>query len=94
MSVTYTAMAIFGVYFNSVEEAEQLLAEHGLDYESDSIEADMIGLEAMNAYTGDTVVLGIEMQLGDTFEKYQLLWDEKLPGIGLTPQGILEVKTG
>jgi hypothetical protein len=91
MSTEYQAVAIFGLAFRKVEEARAFLEEHNVEA-NDSIDGPELGFECLNAWSGSDPVIGFEMKLGETFGKYQAMWDALFPNCTLQPHGMLEVK--
>lgn len=93
MSTVHSAIACFGVYFNTNDEAEAFLAENNVDYDSDGISGMYLGLDCLNGYTGRPWILGFEYTLGETLEKYHVAWDAKFPNASIKPEVFIDVRT-
>ncbi len=92
MSISHTAITVFGIYLNSTEDAEEFLLKHGVeDYEENDIAHNELGYTCLNFFTGDGCVLGFGMELGETIDEYQVLWDTTFPDATERPRAILEV---
>lgn len=93
MSTVHSAIACFGLYFHTMEDAETFLAANNTDYDSDSISGMHLGLDCLNGYSGSPWILGFEYILGETLEKYQVAWDARLPNATPKPEVFIDVRT-
>jgi hypothetical protein len=107
MSYSYYPVAMFGIQFNKhkeycefLDKYSQLAHTQQVDSTSDIeeiysiIETEMhpLNLERLNMFTKQDAILGFPMQLGETVDKYQALWNTFFPNSPLQPGPILSIR--
>ena len=91
MSTYRTPIAVFGLRFQSLEDAQAFLQTSNVEYESDSIEDELLGLEYFEE--NDYYILGYAMTLGHTVDTYVKLWGTVFGETELVPQPLLDIRT-
>lgn len=93
MSVEYRAIAMYGIYFSEVSDAEKFVQVYypELKYLDDiptKAEATIL-----DAFSGEGVIIGYHILLGETLEKYEVFWNKEFPNSQYQPTTHLEVVT-
>lgn len=93
MSIEYRAVAMYGVYFSEVSDAIKFLNVYHptLKYLDDM--PTKACAEILDAFSGDGVIIGYHILLGETLEKYEILWNKEFPNSQYKPTTHLEVVT-
>ena len=93
MSTYYEAIAFFGLYFESHEEAEIFLAKHNADYDSDGFDEDEEN-DLVLAYLEDnSYALGFSLKAGVSDAYARERWEHRIGHTSETgnPESHLEV---
>lgn len=93
MSINHSVINYFGLYFDNSEAALEFLKDNKVTDYQEEIEGSELGMTCLNFFTGEGCALGYEMKLGDTVEKYALLWQTTFPNSTLTPEINSKVRT-
>ena len=93
MSTTYEAIAFFGLYLGSREEAEALLANHNADYDSDGFDANEENDLVLAYLDDDSYALGFSLKAGISDAYARERWEDRIGHTSETgnPQSYLEV---
>lgn len=93
MSVETRAIAMYGVYFSEVSDAEKFVQQYhpNLKY-LDDLPTKAVA-EILDAFSGEGVLIGYHVKIGETLEKYETLWNKEFPESQFTPTTHLEVVT-
>ncbi len=85
MGVYYQAVAMYGKYFDTRGQISEFVkdiypdaeVDHEAIYEVPLLED--IHIECLNLYSGDRLILGYQMSLGETIDEYKAKWDAAFP---------------
>lgn len=93
MSVEYRAVAMYGIYFSEVSQAEKFVQQYHptLKY-LDDLPTKAVA-EILNAFTGEGVLIGYHVKIGELLEKYEALFNKEFPNSQFKPTTHLEVVT-
>lgn len=93
MSVENRAVAMYGIYFSTTSEAEKFVQQYHptLKYLEDMPTKAVA--EILNAFSGEGVLIGYHVKIGETLEKYEMLWNKEFPDSQFKPETHLEVLT-
>ncbi len=85
MGVYYQAVAMYGKYFDTrgqiSEFVKDIYPDAEVDYEG-VYEVPLlvdIQIETLNAYSGNDLILGYRMKLGELIDTYKAKWDAAFP---------------
>ena len=101
MSYSYHPVAMFGIKFQKYKEARDFLESHTHLKNLDEVEdlnlfveeyLSPIHFTRLDMFNTQEIILGYNMQLGDTIDKYKQLWDKQFPCSNLNPEPVLIVR--
>lgn len=77
MLIQIEPVAIYGCRFKTKEEAQDFISQSGAwSWIVGTIKFNQQNLPGLERFSPDTWIVGFEMKLGETFEKYETLWNE------------------
>lgn len=76
MLIEIKPVAIYGAVFKTREEAKDFIESLSVQYINGAIRFANRKLFGLERFSADTWVVGFEMNLGETFEKYEKLWND------------------
>jgi hypothetical protein len=84
MTVAYTGIAIYGLWFGDYPEAKSWLESHNIDSYSlsddyEETPTNELLITTLNAFTGDGCVVGYKFILGESIERYAAQWAAVFP---------------
>lgn len=92
MGVQASAVAMYGVYFNSKEDVRNFLKDYKIN-DIEELESDSnIELCCLNLYNGDPFILGYAVGLGEMLDEYEKQWNLDFPNSKLRPAAHLDVQ--
>lgn len=101
MGISYLPVAKFGLRFKKNRELLDFLVAHSSpDFEdADDIREKVsemyehLMITPLDMFSTQETILGYNMALGETVDKYQEMWNKDFPNCSLSPTPILAVRT-
>lgn len=86
MSTYRKPILIFGVIFQSHEEASKFCGDR---FQSDELNVIELGLEY---FDNDYWILGYQMEPGEMVDRYQMMWNAHCFGTKYEPKAMLDIR--
>lgn len=91
MSSSAKAIAMYGVYFSTVEQAVEFSKKFYPEMKEIEDLPASAEIEILNYFSGRGIIIGYHVKIGETLEKYQAKWEEDFPSSDISPTTHLEV---
>lgn len=91
MSSSAKAIAMYGVYFSTVEQAVEFSKQFYPEMKEIEDLPASAEFEILNYFSGRGIIIGYHVKIGETLEKYEAKWEKDFPKSEVRPQAHLEV---
>lgn len=91
MSSSSKAIAMYGVYFSTVEQAVEFSKKFYPEMKEINDLPASAEIEILNYFSGRGIIIGYHIKIGETLEKYEIKWKNDFPDSEIRPETHLEV---
>lgn len=91
MSSSAKAIAMYGMYFSTLEQAVEFSKKFYPEMKEIEDLPALAEFEILNYFSGRGIIIGYHVKIGETLEKYEEKWEKDFPESEIRPETHLEV---